>query len=334
MQITEGLFLAYCQCAYKAFLKSEGEVGDVIDYEAIQSDTDARFKHQAIERLLKNHFESQISREPASLRLAVKEGARLILGARVETQGVALTFDVLERLVDRDDDKRAVYVPVHFTHRNKLTRADSLLAAFHGIILAEALVQPVPFVKAVHGPGFSSSKIKLIAPTGAPRLVKEARKNLDRLRKQIESTSPPLMILNDHCPICEFRDRCREEAVNRDDLSLMRGMSQKEILAQRKRGISTVTQFACTFRPKSIGLRRSKPLKRHLHALQALAVRDKKVYLVRTPDIPAKMPRVFLDVEGIPDRDFYYLVGAVVQKDGQCSTCSFWADDVSFAARK
>ena len=36
----------------------------------------------------------------------------------------------------------------------------------------------------------------------------------------------------------------------------MRGMSEKEILDQRKRGINTVTQFACTFRPKSIGLKR------------------------------------------------------------------------------
>ena len=39
------------------------------------------------------------------------------------------------------------------------------------------------------------------------------------------------------------------------------------------------------------------------------------------------MPRVYLDVEGIPDRDFYYLVGVVVETDGQCSAHSFWADD-------
>ena len=74
-------------------------------------------------------------------------------------------------------------------------------------------------------------------------------------------------------------------------------------------------------------MKRSKPLKRHLHALQALAVRDKKVYVVRAPEIPGKTTRVFLDVEGMPDRDFYYLVGVVVEKDGECSAHSFWADD-------
>src|SRR5271166_4517953 len=327
MQITESLFVAYCHCAYKGFLKSKGEVGEVVDYEAIQTEADARFRDEAIERLLRSHAEGQVSREPSSLHFAVKEGVKLIVGATVEALGAALRFDVLERLVNRDDDRRVVCVPVQFSHRNRLTREDSLLAAFYGIILAEALGQPVPFVKVVHGSDFSVSKIKLVAPTGAPRLVKEARQILDRLRKQIESASAPLMILNSHCTSCEFRDRCHAEAVNRDDLSLMRGMSEKEVLAQRKRGINTMTQFACTFRPKSVGTKRSKPLKRHLHALQALAVRDKKVYVVRAPEIHAKTTRVYLDVEGMPDRDFYYLVGVVVENDGQCSAHWFWADD-------
>ena len=261
MQITESLFVAYCQCPFKAFLKSKGEVGEVVDYEVIQKEADARFRDVAIERLLRSHAESQVTREPSSLRLAVKEGVKLIVGATVEALGVALRFDLLELLVDRDDDRRAVCVPLQFSHRNKLSREDSLLAAFHGIILAEALGQPVPFVKVAHGSEFSVSKTKLVAPTGAPRLVKEARQILDRLRKQIESTSPPLMILNSHCPYCEFKDRCHAEAAYREDLSLMRGMSEKEILAQRKHGINTVAQFACTFRPKSVGLRRSKPLR-------------------------------------------------------------------------
>ena len=327
MQITDSLFVAYSQCTYKAFLKFKGEVGEVVDYEAIQTEADVRFREAAIERLLRSHTESQVVRDPPSLQLAVKEGVKLIVGATVEALGVALRFDLLELFVDRDDDRRVVYVPVQFSHRNKLTREDSLLAAFHGIVLAEALGQPVPFVKVVHGSDFSVSKIKLVAPTGSPRLVKEARQILDRLRKQIESASPPLMILNSHCTSCEFRDRCHAEAVNRDDLSLMRGMSEKEVLAQRKRGINTVTQFACTFRPKSVGTKRKKPLKRHLHALQALAVRDKKVYVVRAPEIPAKTTRVYLDVEGMPDRDFYYLVGLVVEADGRCSAHSSWADD-------
>jgi hypothetical protein len=44
MPITESLFFAYCQCPYKGFLKSKGEVGEVIDYEVIQTQAEDRFK--------------------------------------------------------------------------------------------------------------------------------------------------------------------------------------------------------------------------------------------------------------------------------------------------
>ena len=176
---------------------------------------------------------------------------------------------------------------------------------------------------------FSQDSRKNLGHKLVSGLAVEARQILDRLKRQIESTTAPPMILNSHCPACEFRDRCRAEALQRDDLSLMRGMSEKEILAQRRHGINTVAQFACTFRPKSVGAKRKKPPKRHLHALQARAVQDKKVYIVRAPTIPSGGIRVYLDVEGIPDRDFYYLVGVVVETDGRCSAHSFWADDES-----
>src|SRR5262249_19103265 len=34
-----------------------------------------------------------------------------------------------------------------------------------------------------------------------------------------------------------------------------------------------------------------------------------------------------LDVEGLPDREFHYLIGVVVDTGATCSTHSFWADD-------
>jgi predicted RecB family nuclease len=326
MGMDKVIFSGSCHCKYKAFLKSSEVVGEPAEYELVQLEADDKYRVEAIERLLRL-TEGKIARHPISLPLVVEGGTALVLGAKVEALGMALTCEVIEVHVDRHENRERLPVPVLFSHKNKLDREDSLLAALHGIVLAEAIDLPVPFVKVVHGSGFSVSKIKLDSLSGPTRLATETRQILDRLRRQAESSSPPLMILNSHCPSCEFRDRCHAEAINKDDLSLLPGMSEKEILAQRKRGITTVTQFAHTFRPKSIGLRRSKPLKRHLHALQALAVRDKKVYVVRAPEIPAKTTRVYLDVEGLPDRDFYYLVGVLVERNGECSAQSYWADN-------
>src|SRR4051794_130434 len=259
MGIDKGIFSGFCHCKYKAFLKASEVIGEPAEYELVQTEADEKYRVEAIERLLRQ-ADGEIARHPISLPLAIEGGNALMLGAKVEGLGMALTYDVIEIHVDRHVNRQRLPVPVLFSHKNKLAREDSLLAALHGIVLAGAIGLPVPFVKIVHGSGFSVSKVKLDSPSGTTRLATESRQILEKLRRQIESSSPPLMILNSHCPTCEFRDRCHAEAINRDDLSLMRGMSEKEILAQRAHGITTVTQFACTFRPKSIGLKRSKPL--------------------------------------------------------------------------
>jgi len=194
MPITESLFLAYCQCPYKAFLTSKGEVGVLTEYEVIQNQANARFRVEAVERLLRSQPNSQVLMQPPSLAVAIKTGVRMILGAGVEALGVALKLDLLEQHLERDEAGRSIYVPVLFSKRNKLTREHTFFAAFQGIVLAHALGQPVPFVKVVHGPDFTKTKIKLVAPTGTTRLAKQARQSLERLRKQIDSNSPPLMI--------------------------------------------------------------------------------------------------------------------------------------------
>ena len=38
---------------------------------------------------------------------------------------------------------------------------------------------------------------------------------------------------------------------------------------------------------------------------------------------------VYLDVEGVPDRDFYYLIGARIKDGGSYVQHSFWADGIS-----
>jgi predicted RecB family nuclease len=293
----------------------------------VQFEAQSKFRDGALDRWLRQNAGVGIATQPAPLAMAIATGAELVIGATIEALGVSLTVDLLERQEIGTGSRPPLYVPILFSPRTRLAPEDSLLAALHGIVLAEALGRPVPFVKVVHGPGFSATRIKLLGPAGPTRLAVESRKILDALRLQIQSAAAPQMVLNVHCPSCEYRQRCRAQAIERDELSLLRGLSTKEIQAQKKRGISTVAQFACTFRPKSVGARRSKPPRRHNHALQALGVRDQKVYVARTPEIPPGPTRVFLDVEGLTDRDFYYLVGVVVERGDEYSAHSVWADD-------
>ena len=62
-------------------------------------------------------------------------------------------------------------------------------------------------------------------------------------------------------------------------------------------------------------------------SLRALAIRDEKIYVVEKPEIPQLSTQMYLDVEGIPDQDFYYLIGLVITDEISVKNFSFWANN-------
>ena len=117
---------------------------------------------------------------------------------------------------------------------------------------------------------------------------------------------PPKLALNKHCQVCEFRQRCHEEAVKSDDISLLGGVGEKELKRYNRKGIFTLTQLSCTFRPRKKGKRVKKVGHLRYAALQALAIREKKVHIYGIPELPRKPVQVFLDAEGSEDGGFAY----------------------------
>ena len=49
--------------------------------------------------------------------------------------------------------------------------------------------------------------------------------------------------------------------------------------------------------------------------------------MVEKPEIPQSYTKIYLDVEGIPDQDFYYLIGLVVTDEISTKNFSFWANN-------
>ncbi len=63
--------------------------------------------------------------------------------------------------------------------------------------------------------------------------------------------------------------------------------------------------------------------------MQALAIRTGKVHVEHLPELPRSPVELFLDIEGVPDRDFHYLAGLLVCRSGEAEYESFWADDAA-----
>ena len=86
-------------------------------------------------------------------------------------------------------------------------------------------------------------------------------------------------------------------------------MSPKERQKFRSKGLFTVTQLSYTFRPRRRPKRQRDKRERYHHALKALAIREKKIHIIGSPEFKIEGTPLYLDVEGLPDRDFYYLIG-------------------------
>jgi predicted RecB family nuclease len=143
---------------------------------------------------------------------------------------------------------------------------------------------------------------------------------------QLNAKGPPL-VLNTHCQICEFQNRCRAQALEEDNLSLLRGISEGEITKLNRKGIFTINQLSYTFRPRRIKKRAKNPAHSHYFALQARALREHKVFVHGSPKLDVQDTRIYLDIEGVPADHSYYLVGLVIDQSGALDQKSFWADD-------
>jgi hypothetical protein len=238
----------------------------------------------------------------------------------VRAQNLEASIQVVQRIPVGEISKVAKIIPMRFVPTNKLSRADRLMAAFDAHVLQKAAGVQVGLAKIVHGDNWSTFTLK------TSTVSREVEKTIGKVTDLLADASPPDSILNRHCPECEFRDFCKERAVQKDDLSLLSGMTRNERLELHAKGIFTVNQLSYTFRPRRRSKRfAAKPEKYH-HSLRALAIRAQRIHVVGNPRLEVPGTPIFFDVEGLPDRDFYYLIGIRLEHEGRVSYHRLWAD--------
>jgi predicted RecB family nuclease len=242
------------------------------------------------------------------------------LGAPCPEQPLESRLHAVERVPSEGRGKPAQFVPIRFVFRNKLTKDDRLLLAFDALVLSQVLGREVSLGKIIHGDDHATLKVRNSALAG------EVWKRLEKLAVLLSNTTPPELVLNRHCAECEFQARCRKIAVEKDDLSLLAHMSAKERQKLRSKGIFTVTQLSYTFRPRRRPKRLRDKREKYHHSLKALAIREKKIHIVGSPELKIEGTPVYLDVEGLPDRDFYYLIGLRIGGGESAVQHSLWAD--------
>jgi predicted RecB family nuclease len=295
MTITAQLLEAYVKCSTKCWLRCAGENATGNAYAVWAQAKSEAYRVDGIRRLV----------------------AELPNGERV----VVSPSPIVER-ASAGRGKAAQFMPIRFVWTNKVGRHDKLLLASDALALSKMLGRDVPAGKIIHGDDHAVIKVKTSS------LVSEVRALIEKTATLLSSPVPPDLILNRHCAECEFQTRCHQKAVEKDDLSLLALMTEKERKKFHSKGIFTVTQLSYTFRPRRRPKRQRDKREKYHHALKALAIREKKIHVVGSPELKIAGTPVYLDVEGLPDRDFYYLIGVRIGKGEAAVQHSLWADTV------
>lgn len=315
-RITREVLEAYVHCKYKAHLVLKGQPGTTSEYAELRAARMATVRETAITTLIRQHASEEVATGIALNPAILTRNLPVIIEGVVGEGSFAI--DGLQRVPGASSLGHFHYIPLLFAEGYRLRPEHRLLVE----IFAQ-LVSPLQGLR----PNRAVIWLRAEVPTTI-RLSGEshhARRVLADLNRLCSTQVPPHLILNNHCTVCQFRQRCHEQAVQEDNLSLLQGLKPKEIGAYARKGILTVAQLAHTFRPRRSPKKTPAKQRRHF-ALQAMAIRDRRIYVLGTPEVPTCATQIYMDVESDPDSGFVYLIGLIIVTDGRETRHRFWAD--------
>jgi predicted RecB family nuclease len=320
-KITNEFLEGYLNCRFKGHLKLVGESGVKSDYEETTQAAGKASREAALAKLIARFGEGDACRGVPVTAATLKQESPLLVDATLDDDSISLRLDALKRADGTSNLGDYHYLPVLHIHGDDVGRPRKLMLAVFGLAIARVQgIRPAMGLIAL-GPEGRLVKVRLDA-----RLYRQAEQVLDEAKRLQAGGEPPRLTLNKHCQVCEFRQRCRSQAEKADEISLLGSVGEKELRGLHRKGIFTLTQLSCTFRPRKRGKRVKRTSYNYYAALQALAIREKKVHVYGTPDLPRKPVQVFFDAEGVEGGRFVYLLGVLVVEGDSRKMHSFWAN--------
>jgi predicted RecB family nuclease len=225
-------------------------------------------------------------------------------------------------------------VPVRFSPWDKPELLDSLLICFGALSLSQVTGIVAETGALVYGDNLRYKTVRISDH------VAQTSRTIRAIGSLVLGSQEPPLLLNKHCAVCDYQSKCRSIAVQHDDLSLLSGMTPKDRAKSLAKGILTISQLSYGYRPrrrkrtepdaessaKFIDTTRARSLAKNDNKLKALAIKKGQTHVVGAPTLEFEGVPTFIDVEGMPDKDHYYLVGLRFESGGQSVERAFWAD--------
>lgn len=305
-EITLKTLSAYVECPRKAFLTFRGHKGD-------ESSLETLLEKRAM-RNLKCHFK-EIRELNFPIEFKAVARSKFLAKVTLNSQGLHCSVYLHE-------NNGGSWVPVIPIGSVRPKDSDKMKLAFAGYLMS-LCGAPAP------------TKGMIIAETGKRGVLLEPfypkiRKSLTELREIQVSEDAPKVSLRPSCQSCPFWSDCHSKAIEIGDLSLFPRIGAKRIEKLNRKGIYSIEQLALTYRPRRKRRTKSKKASPSIYqpSLHALALKQHKVLIEEMPELHRSKCELFLDIEGLPDQNFYYLAGILVRNLDECKEYSFWADGI------
>jgi predicted RecB family nuclease len=320
-KITHEVLDAQQHCRLKAYFRLRGEEGTKSDFERLRLDARHELRAKATAKVRRQFGRDEVETDIPLSRAVLRKGIPFILYAQLDDDRHSIQFDGLKKVIGASILGDFHYEPVMFSEARLVRKSERSLLAMFAVLLSR-IQGGVPINGILYlGRDCVTTSIRF---GKTMRVAEDLLRDVERMQR---AETAPKLLLNDHCRICEFRDRCQAQAVKDDNLSLLRGLGEKTIKRYGRRGLLTLTQLAHTFRPRRRGKRSDQPLKLRDHALHALAIRDRTIYVLGQPKLPTARVNIYVDIEGNLDEGFIYLIGVVVCDAERVDCHSFWANE-------
>jgi predicted RecB family nuclease len=311
--ITSEILKAYSLCPRKAYLLMYGkEQGSLHEYEQILIRNQIENQSRNWEIIKQKHIDVY----PYSIS-NLEKGYEVFIDVNLAADWFQVNCPILLTRVNNMSYEPTIFIGTHTINN---TDKISLMFVSHVLTKIQGNTPETGYIVNIKG---ESRQLNL----------KESHKVimplLEPLQEWLNQSSPeePPVILNKHCSLCQFREQCKAKAIQEDNLSLLDKVTSKIVTQYAKKGIFTVKQLSYLFKPRKRKRRAKKsPALTHDLKLQALAIRTGKIYLQEIPSLKRQETELYLDLEGLPDLSFYYLIGLLVRQGDNISYYPFWAD--------
>lgn len=313
--ITSEVVQAYSLCPRKAYLLMYGkERGMPHEYEQILRRHQFANQAKNLELLKQKHTDVY----PYSVS-NLEKGYEFLIDVTLAADNLQAYCSILAR-VNNLSYELTIFIGTH-----TINNTDKLSLMFASYVLTK-IQGKSPAVGHIVNMKGESRRLKL---EESHKVLKPLLEPLQRWLSASSLEELPI-ILNKHCPVCQFREQCQKKAIQEDNLSCLAHVTSKVIRRYERKGIFTVKQLSYLFKPRKRKKRsKNPPPIIHSLELQALAIKEGRIYLKELPEISRKDLEIFLDIEGNPDEGNYYLIGMLVCQAGFQKYCAFWADSMN-----